>query len=77
MNQVILYSKPGCHLCDDAEALLGRLKRRHQFSLDKVDITSDPALFRQYDIRIPVIVVDGQHEIDAPIGEEELRRLLR
>jgi glutaredoxin len=75
-HDVVLYGKPGCHLCEDVRELLGRLEGRYAFTLDEIDIRSDPALFRRYDIRIPVLVIDGQRELDAPIKEQQLRKLL-
>jgi glutaredoxin len=75
-HNVILYGKPGCHLCDDARELLSRLEARYAFTVAEIDIRSDPALFRRYDIRIPVLVIDGQRELDAPIKEQQLRKLL-
>ena len=76
-KRVTLYGKPGCHLCDEALAMLQRLERRYPMEIQKVDITQDPTLFRRYDIRIPVVVVDGGDEMEAPITEQELRRSLR
>jgi glutaredoxin len=75
-HTLVLYGKPGCHLCDDARTLLDRLMRRYTFTLQDIDITTDPALFRMYDILIPVIVVDGKHRLEAPISEQDVRRLL-
>lgn len=75
-HTVVLYSKPGCHLCDDIRALLARLARRYDLSIEEVDITSDPALFRKYDIVIPVLLIDGQ-ELEAPIAENQVRKALR
>jgi glutaredoxin len=76
VRQVTLYGKPGCHLCEDARVLLDRLGRRYPIDLTEVDITSDPALFRRYDIQIPVIVIDGTRELTAPIQEKDLRSAL-
>jgi glutaredoxin len=76
IREVTLYGKPGCHLCEDTRALLARLERRHPMRVTEVDITADRELFRRYDIRIPVIVIDGGAEIDAPIDERTLRRAL-
>jgi glutaredoxin len=76
-RQVTLYGKPGCHLCEDARALLDRLGRRYPIELEEIDITTDPSLFRRYDIRIPVIVVDGQPELEAPIDKARLKRALK
>lgn len=74
---VRLYERPGCHLCEDAEALLRRLARRYPMRIEKVDITSDPDLVRRYDIVIPVIVVNGRHELSAPIDERALKKALK
>jgi glutaredoxin len=75
-HDVVLYGKPGCHLCEDARELLKRLERSYTFTVAEIDIRSDPALFRRYDIRIPVLLIDGQRELDAPIKEQQLRKLL-
>jgi glutaredoxin len=75
-RQVVLYGKPGCHLCEDARALLDSLGARYPLDLREIDITSDPALFRQYDIRIPVITIDNAIELDAPIDAKKLERAL-
>lgn len=76
-HHVTLYGKPGCHLCEDARALLDRLGADRRFQLEEVDITTDPELFRRYDIRIPVILIDGAVELEAPIRESALRQALR
>jgi glutaredoxin len=54
---VTLYSRPGCHLCDEARAELERLGG---FVLREVDIESDEELLRAYLERIPVVEVDGR-----------------
>lgn len=72
VRRVVLYGKPGCHLCEDAHATLSRLARRYPLTIEEVDITATPELFRRYDIRIPVIVVDGGKELEAPIREADL-----
>lgn len=77
LRQVTLYGKPGCHLCEDAHALLGDLARRYPLLIEEIDIRSDPAVFRAYDIRIPVIVIDGKVTLEAPIDERALRAALR
>lgn len=76
-RSIILYGKPGCHLCDDARELLAAAARHHRLSVREIDITQDPDLFRSYDIRIPVITIDGEIEIEAPITAQLLRDALR
>ena len=75
-HHVTLYGKPGCHLCEDVRELLRALERRHRLTVEEVDIRGDPALFRRYDILIPVVVIDGEIELVAPIDERALRQAL-
>ena len=71
-----LYSKPECHLCEQAEADLRRLARRYPHQLQTVDITQDPTLFARYGERIPVLVVQDR-EYEAPLSATVLERALR
>jgi glutaredoxin len=56
---VTLYSRAGCHLCDEARAALEELRRETPFDLQEIDIETDEALLRAHFERIPVILVDG------------------
>jgi len=69
MKTVTLYTRPGCHLCDDARAQLLRLQHGSPFTLQEIDIESDDALHRAYLERIPVIHVDGEHVSDYFVDE--------
>jgi len=73
--QVQLYAKPGCHLCEQAEADLARLQRRYPHSVQVLDITQDAKLMHEYGVRIPVLVVDGR-EYSAPLEVTEIERAL-
>jgi glutaredoxin len=64
--RVVLYSKPGCHLCDDARGLLDGWGIAYEV------IESDP----RYDLRVPVVEVDGRVVAEAPIDERALARAL-
>ena len=72
MRTVTLYGRPGCPLCDDARAVLQRLRQRRPFELAEVDITSDDALHARYLERIPVIALDGEELFDFFVDEAEL-----
>ncbi len=74
---VTLYGKPGCHLCDDAIALLDALGSDYEVEVGHVDITTDPELFRSFDMSIPVIVFADGASLSAPIRETDLRGALR
>ena len=65
-GRVVLYSKPGCHLCDDARGLLDGWEVVYEV------IESDP----RYDLRVPVVEVDGHVIAEAPIDEKALARVL-
>lgn len=79
MTRVTLYGKPGCHLCDDARAVVAEVRRGRDFELEEVDITLDPALERRYRERIPVIAIDGEEAfelfVDAASLAERLDRV--
>jgi glutaredoxin len=64
MRTVTLYTRPGCHLCDDARAALLDAQRQTPFRLEEVDIETDDALHRAYLERIPVVHLDGEHLFD-------------
>ncbi|MGN6373704.1 MAG: glutaredoxin family protein [Solirubrobacteraceae bacterium] len=72
MSVVTLYSKPGCHLCEEALAVLRRAQERAPFELFECDITSDEALHRAYFERIPVVMLDGEHLFDYFVDEQAL-----
>lgn len=72
MTSVTLYMRPGCHLCADAKGVLARLGYR----VDEVNIEEDAELLLRYDIRVPVVVVDGREILEGIIREPEARRAL-
>jgi glutaredoxin len=69
---LVLYGKPGCHLCDDARAVLERVGA----PFAEVDITSDDARHAAYLERIPVVTLDGEERFEYFVDEAALRRLL-
>jgi hypothetical protein len=71
--EVMLYSREGCCLCDDARTALLALGETIPLSIVEVDITTDPALEKQMFDRIPVITF-GQVTLQAPIDPLVLRR---
>jgi glutaredoxin len=71
-----LYGRAGCHLCDDARAIVQRIGADHPFVLQEVDIESDDALLKAYLERIPVLVLDGEELYDFFVDEADLRTRL-
>ena len=76
MRTVILYGRPGCHLCDDARAVLERVRATHPFRFQEIDIDQDDSLFKRYLARIPVVSVDGEERFEYFVEEEALKRTL-
>jgi hypothetical protein len=76
MTRVVLYSRDGCCLCDDARAVIERVRRRHAFDLEERDIDRDEDLLRAYLERIPVVTIDGAEAFELFVDESELERRL-
>ena len=76
--RVTIYTKPGCHLCEDALDLLDKLTPQYGLQVEQANILDDPALYEQMHEQIPVIVAeDGRYgRLVAPITEPELRAYL-
>lgn len=73
---VTLIGKPGCHLCDDAQAVIEKVCAEVGASWEKKDINEDAELHRKYWEQIPVVLVDGAQHDFWRVQEERLRRAL-
>jgi Glutaredoxin-like domain (DUF836) len=72
--RVVLYSRPECHLCDEAREGLGSLRSEGlAFELSEVDIEGDDALLRSHLERIPVVEVEGQEVSELVFDSEAVR----
>ena len=78
MRQVVMYSREGCCLCDDARAVLSKIHEEagRRFGLEERDIEADERWLRAYLERIPVITIDGVEAFELFVDETELRRRL-
>ena len=76
MRTVTLYGRRGCHLCDEARAVLQRVRATHPFALEEVDIEADDELFKRYLERIPVVALDGEELFEFFVDEPSLRAKL-
>jgi glutaredoxin len=76
--KVVIYSRPGCHLCDDAKQLIVTAGNNDEYTLEEINIESDPDLLRRYQFDIPVITINGQeafrHRLSAAQFREALAR---
>lgn len=77
MTKVVIYSKPGCHLCDEAKAAILAAGCEGQFTLEEVNIETDSDLSRRYRYEIPVVTFDGVETFRQRVSSEEFREALR
>jgi glutaredoxin len=61
MTTVTIYSRLGCHLCDDAEKVLESLREELNFEIEVINIDEDAELVKLYSDQVPVIHIDGIH----------------
>jgi glutaredoxin len=77
--QIEIYSRPECHLCDDAKAVIEPLLHRYGISLKVTDVDSDAALREAYGYDIPVVMINGKeafrHRVDGAALERKLKEL--
>jgi glutaredoxin len=71
-NDILIYTRTGCHLCDDAKALL----ERYGLAPRLINIDADAALKQKYNDCVPVVWIDGKERFRGRIDEVLLRRLL-
>ncbi|WP_122816220.1 glutaredoxin family protein [Nocardioides pantholopis] len=74
--RVTLYAKPGCHLCEDARAVIERVCAELGESYVEVSILDDPALLQRFAEEIPVTFVDGRQHDFWRVSEDRLRAAL-
>jgi glutaredoxin len=75
--RVILYSRKGCHLCDDALVRLTEEQRRYGFALEVVEVDAVPELAARYGEWVPTVVIDGKERFRGAVNRALLVRLLR
>lgn len=73
-HRLTLLGKPGCHLCDEARAVLSRVADELGVPWEERDVTADDALYEEYGDRIPVVLLDGREHGYWNVDEPRLRR---
>jgi glutaredoxin len=76
-RDVVLYTRAGCHLCDEAHDELRRAAGRYALELRVIDVDGDPALAERYGLEVPVVAIDGQVRFRGRVNRVLLERLLR
>ena len=78
---VTVYSRPGCHLCDEAKQAIESAGCQSEYTLEEINIESDPDLLRRYQYDIPVVTINDdeafRHRLTAVEFREKLRQLNR
>ena len=77
MTRVVVYTKPGCHLCDDAKAVVGPLCERYAVVLQTIDVESSANLENRYGSDIPVVLINGEEAFRHRVDRTELERKLK
>jgi hypothetical protein len=77
VTEVVVYSRPGCHLCEEALERIAALRAGgYRFELREIDIESDELLLRRLLERIPVVEVNGEQVSELVLDEASLRSRL-
>ena len=75
--KIIIYSKPGCHLCDEAKAEIVKLRSRFTLEIHEVNVEEDPSLSEKYRYEVPVVFINGRKVFKYKVDGEKLARRLR
>ena len=73
---VVMYTRHGCHLCEQAWRQLEEAQQLYHFTLSQVDVDEDAQLAREYGDCVPVVVVNGRVRFRGVINAVLLKRLL-
>lgn len=76
MQDVVVYSRKNCHLCDEVKESLRRLERRADFRWREVDIDAEPELQRLYNDEVPVVFINGSKAFKYRVDEQEFLKKL-
>ena len=74
--RVVLYGKPGCHLCEEARAVVAQVCEEMSVRWVEVDVSTDPRLLRDFGEQIPVTFVDGRQHDFWRVDPDRLRTAL-
>jgi glutaredoxin len=74
--KIRVYSKPECHLCDEAKETIERVVKWLHIEVEVIDIEEDPELLNEYRNDIPVIFLDDRKIFKHRVDEEKLKRIL-
>lgn len=70
---VVFYSKPGCHLCEEAKGEIARAGCEHEYTFEEVNIETDAGLLRRFGWEIPVVTINGTVSFKYTLTAEDFR----
>jgi glutaredoxin len=77
--EVEIYSRPGCHLCDEAKIVIERVHRRVAFGLKVINVETDKDFEKEYGEQVPVVLINGikafKYRVDETEFENKVKRL--
>jgi glutaredoxin len=76
-REVTLYTRPGCHLCEEAKAAMAPLLSEFAAVLREVNIEKDEVLEERYGLEIPVIFIGARKAAKHRVDVEQFRRQLQ
>ena len=74
MRKITLYTRRGCHLCDEAKKVIAFARRTAAFDYEELDIDTDVGLQQLYNEEVPVVAIDGAKAFKYRLTAEELLR---
>jgi glutaredoxin len=77
MMEVVVYSKPGCCLCDEVKEKLKRVQASYAFNLREVNILEDPEALERFKEEIPVVFIDGKKAFKCHLDETQFLKKLQ
>jgi glutaredoxin len=75
-RDVVMYTRQGCHLCEQAWEQLQQARRRYDFTLRQIDVDADAQLVQAYGECVPVVTVGGKVRFRGAVNRVLLERLL-
>jgi hypothetical protein len=71
--RVVLYKKPGCHLCDEMKEQMRQANCDELYTLEEVDIEADSEMFARYRYEIPVLLINGLETFRHRLRADDFR----
>ena len=76
MIEFVVYTRHGCHLCEDLLQQLYELQQTHNFNINEVDVDSNPRLIEQYGSQVPVVICENRQICHYYLDQPAIMQLL-